>query len=148
MSAVRAQSAVGSFDVLGGFLRLAVVVLALATSYIHSMLGGLMFTANALGYAVFAGLMVAPFAVASRHRWLVRAGLLGFAAATIFGWVLFGGRFTLAYVDKAIEIGLIAALLIEIGRYDGGPINVLRRLVELASRSGARRFPSEESNGD
>lgn len=130
MSAVQ-QPIANERDTLGIVLRVAIVVLTLATAYIHSTLGGMMFTANALGYVVLAALMVVPIAIVSRYRWLFRAGLLGFTLISIFAWVLMGGRFTLAYVTKAIEIGLIVALVIEMWRYDGGPINVLRRGVQL-----------------
>jgi hypothetical protein len=133
MSAIKRQSAFRAGDVTGLGLRLAIVVLALATAYIHNLFGGLMFTANAVGYVVLAAAMAAPIAIVARYRWLVRAGLAAFTLATIFGWVLFGGRFTLAYVDKALEVALIAGLLIEMWRYDGGPIIVLRRIIELAA---------------
>ena len=131
MSAIQSQPIARSRDTIGMVLRVAIVVLTIATAYIHSTLGGLMFMANALGYIVFAALMIVPIAFVSRYRWLIRAGLLGFTLITILGWVVMGGRFDLAYVTKAIEVGLVVALLIEMWRYDGGPINVLRRLVQL-----------------
>jgi hypothetical protein len=131
MSAFQTKPVPSERDTMGIILRVAIVVLALATGYIHLTLGGLMFLANALGYFVAAAAMVVPIAIFDRYRWLIRAGLLGFTLITIFGWVMFGGRFMLAYVDKAIEVGLIAALVVEMFRYDGGPVNVLRRLVQL-----------------
>jgi hypothetical protein len=112
-------------------LRVGIVVLTLATAYIHTTLGGLMFMANAAGYAVLAVAMIAPLPILARYRWLVRAALLGFTVFTILGWVMFGARYWMAYVDKGIEVGLIALLAIEMLRYDGGPANVLRRLVGL-----------------
>lgn len=111
-------------------LRLGIVALTLATAYIHFTLGSAMFLANALGFVVLAGAMAAPVAIAERHRWLIRAALAAFTVATIVGWLVFGARFWLAYVDKAIEIALIALLLVEMFRYDGGPANVLQRLVD------------------
>ena len=69
-------------------LRAAIVVLALATGYIHSTLGGLLFTLNALGYVVAAVAMVIPLALAVRFRWVVRLGLIGYAATTIVGWAI------------------------------------------------------------
>ena len=112
-------------------LRAGIVILTLATAYIHTTLGSLMFMANAAGYLVLAVAMILPLAFFERNRWLVRAALLGFTVATILGWVMFGARFWLAYVDKAIEIGLISLLVIEMFRYDGGPAAVLRRAVDL-----------------
>ena len=131
MTTVQSQPMASPRDTLGMALRVAVVVLALATAYIHYTLGGMMFMANALGYVVLAALMVVPIAIVSRYRWVVRALLLGFTIITILGWVVMGARIDLAYLTKAIELGLVAALVIEMWRYDGGPFNVLRRLIQL-----------------
>jgi len=108
-------------------VRLTVILLTLATAYIHSMLGGLMFTANAAGYFGFAVLMALPLRMASRWRWVIRAALIAFTAATVVGWVLFGARFWLGYLDKGIEVALILLLGVEMVHYDGGPIPVARR---------------------
>jgi hypothetical protein len=40
---------------------------------------------------------------------------------------MFGARFDLAYFSKAIEVVLIALLVVEMFMYDGGPINVIRK---------------------
>ena len=111
-------------------LRTAVVGLTLATAAIHFSLGGLLFLANAAGYTVLALAMVAPGPTA-RWRWLVRLALIAFTAATIGGWVAFGPRFGLAYLDKAIEVGLIGVLLVEQWQSDGGPVVIYRRLRRL-----------------
>lgn len=108
-----------------------VVVLTVATSYIHSTLGGLLFTLNALGYAALAIAMIVPIRLVNRFRWLVRLGLLGFTVATIGGWVLFGARYDVAYLDKGIEAVLVALLLVSIYRFDGGPAGVLSHLRAL-----------------
>ncbi len=60
-------------------IRAAIVVLALSTAYIHSTLGGLLFTLNAVGYVTAAVAMVIPLALAVRFRWVVRLGLIGYA---------------------------------------------------------------------
>ena len=125
---------------VGVILRVVIVVLTLATAYIHTTLGSLMFLANAAGYLVLAVAMVAPFAILERNRWLIRAALLAFTVATIFGWIMFGARYWLGYLDKGIEIALIVLLLIEMMRYDGGPANVLRRLVDLGVTTVRRPF--------
>jgi hypothetical protein len=117
-------------------LRTAVVGLTLATAAIHFSLGGLLFLANAAGYTVLALAIVAPGPTA-RWRWLVRLALIGFTAATIGGWVAFGPRFGLAYVDKAIEVGLIGVLLIEQWQSDGGPAVIVRRLRRLVGNVAA-----------
>jgi hypothetical protein len=117
-------------------LRTAVIGLSLATAAIHFSLGGLLFLANAAGYTVLALAMVAP-GPAARWRWLLRLALIGFTAATIGGWIAFGPRFGLAYLDKAIEIGLIGILLIEQWQADGGPVVIYRRLRRLAHSAAA-----------
>jgi hypothetical protein len=117
-----------------------VVALTLATAAIHFSLGGLLFLANAIGYATLAAAMVLPGPLAGL-RWLVRLGLVGFTAVTIGGWLLFGARFPLAYIDKSIEVGLIAATTIELWRVDGGPLGVVRQARRLASGFTARKNP-------
>ena len=54
-----------SSDIL---IRAAIVALTLATAYIHSTLGGLLFTLNAVGYVVAALAMVIPLGLAIRFR--------------------------------------------------------------------------------
>ena len=107
-------------------LRIAIVALTLATAQIHATLGGVMFTLNAIGYATLGAAMVMPGPI-GRIRWLTRYALIGFTATTIVGWLAFGARFDLAYIDKAIEVALIGLLLIESWVIDGGPLAVARR---------------------
>jgi hypothetical protein len=107
-------------------LRIAIVALTLATAQIHATLGGLIFTLNALGYATLAAAMVLPGPI-GRIRWLTRYALVGFTAVTVAGWIAFGARFDLAYIDKAIEVVLIGLLLVESWVVDGGPLAVVRR---------------------
>ena len=111
-------------------LRGGVVMLTLLTAAIHASLGGLLFTLNAAVYLALAVAMILP-AVAP-FRWLARLALFGFASATIAGWVLFGARFQLAYIDKAIELALLCFLAIEVWLFDGGPAGDVRRLRRLA----------------
>jgi hypothetical protein len=114
------------FSATDAAIRLAIVALALGTAYIHSTLGGLLFTLNATGYVVFAIAMVAPIALASRFRWLVRFGLVGYAATTILGWAITGPYYSTAYVAKTIEIALIVLVAIDFVRFDGDPIAKIR----------------------
>jgi hypothetical protein len=103
------------------------VVLALATGWIHSTLGGLLFSLNAVGYVLAAAAMVAPIGLAVRFRWFVRLGLIAYAATAIVGWYLTGPRYDVAYLAKGIEIVLIALLVIEVRAYDGNPLRRLRQ---------------------
>jgi hypothetical protein len=110
-----------------------VVSLTLATAAIHASMGGLLFLANALVYVTLAVAMTVPGPI-GQIRWLVRVALIGFAAATIGGWLLFGARFPLAYLDKAIELSLITSVAFELWRIDGGPIGAVRRARRLVVR--------------
>jgi len=112
-------------------VRAVIVGLALATGYIHFTLGGLLFTLNAAGYAVAAVAMIVPLALAVRFRWIVRVGLMGYAATAIVAWAIMGPYFTTAYIAKAIEVALIVAVSVDFARHDGNPVNVIRR--ELAA---------------
>ena len=112
-------------------IRTAIVGLAIATGYIHLTLGGLLFTLNALGYFTAAIAMVVPLALAVRFRWFIRLGLMGYATTTIIAWAIQGPYFELAYIAKAIEVALIAMLVIDFARMDGNPLAVVKR--ELAA---------------
>ena len=116
-------------------VRAAIVALALATGYIHYTLGGLLFTLNAAGYAVAAVAMIIPLALAVRFRWVIRLGLIGYAATAIVMWAIQGPYYSTAYVAKGIEVALIVLLAVDFARHDGSPIAVVRR--ELAACSGA-----------
>ena len=114
-------------------VRAAIVALALATGYIHSTLGGLLFTLNAVGYAVAAIAIVVPLALAVRFRWVVRVGLMGYAATAILMWAIQGPYYQTAYIAKAIEVALIVVLAVDFARHDGNPVALVRR--ELAAFS-------------
>jgi hypothetical protein len=132
------RTALKPLDVL---IRAAIVALTLATGYIHFTLGGLLFTLNATGYAVAAVAIVVPLALAVRFRWIVRVGLIGYAATAIVAWAIMGPYFTTAYIAKAIEVALISLLAVDFARHDGNPINVVKReaaaLGAIVSRRGA-----------
>jgi hypothetical protein len=121
-------------------IRVGIVGLALATGYIHSTLGGLLFTLNAIGYLVAAVAIVIPLALAIRFRWVVRLGLMGYAAATIIGWAVQGPFYSTAFIAKGIEVALIALVAVDFARMDGNPVNVVKsELSLLAARVGRRQ---------
>jgi hypothetical protein len=121
--------------------RGAILILTLATAAIHASLGGTLFLLNAVGYTTLAIVLLLPGPVRRVH-WLARLALLGFAATTILAWVFLGARFPLAYLDKAIELALVALLVVEIARSDGGPLTLLRRarrlVADLWAMAGSR----------
>jgi hypothetical protein len=117
----------------GVVLTVAIVGLALTTGYIHLGLGGLLFTLNALGYAGLAALYVigsvAPVALVARFSWFPRMALAGYAALTIVAWAIQGPYFGLAYFAKAVEVGLIGLIVIDIFRVYGSPMAMLRSAI-------------------
>jgi hypothetical protein len=112
-------------------VRAAIVALALSTAYIHSTLGGLLFTLNAIGYVTAAVAIAIPLGLAIRFRWIVRLGLIGYALTTIVAWAIQGPYFQTAYIAKAIEVALIVMVAVDFARMDGSPITVVKR--EFAS---------------
>ena len=121
-------------------IRAAIVGLALATGYIHSTLGGLLFTLNAVGYVVAALAIIVPLALAVRLRWVVRLGLIGYALTTIVGWAIQGPYYQTAYIAKAIEVALIVLVAVDFARMDGNPIAVVKReLAAFAALATGRR---------
>ena len=115
--------------VYGAGLSAAIVALTLATAYIHSTLGGLLFTLNAIGYALLAvaiaigAAMRLPIVV--RFSWLPRLGLFAFTLTTILGWLMVGARIAIAYVAKGIEVGILTLLVVDSFRVYGGPVPLL-----------------------
>jgi hypothetical protein len=117
-------------------LRAGIVAAALATAWIHASLGGTLFLMNAVGYATLAAAMVVPGPL-GHLRPLVRLALLGFTVVTIAAWVAFGARFELAYIDKGIEVVLVALIALEIQLLDGGPIGLARRIRSLVGEGAS-----------
>lgn len=120
---------------VGLVVRTAIVGLTLATGWIHLTLGSPLFTLNAFGYFVAAVAMVAPIALAVRFRWFIRLGLVGYATTAIVAWFLMGPRYDVAYLAKAIEVGLIALLALEVRAYDGNPIGRIWRAMRPSVRA-------------
>jgi hypothetical protein len=117
-------------DVLSIGLRAAIVALTLATGWIHLGLGGLLFTLNAMGYAGLAVAFVAATSIGhpfvQRFSWLVRVGLAGYTLTTIVGWAIQGPYFSTAYIAKAIEVGILLLLAVEVTRRYGSPVQMVR----------------------
>jgi hypothetical protein len=137
------RSSLRPLDVI---IRIAIVGLILGTAYIHSTLGGLLFTLNATGYLVAAVAIAIPLGLAVRFRWFVRLGLMGYAATAIAAWAIQGPYYTTAYIAKAIEIALITLLAIDFARMDGNPIKVVKsELAVLGSKLGRRPATGQAS---
>jgi hypothetical protein len=130
------RSSLRPLDVI---IRIAIVGLTLGTAYIHSTLGSLLFSLNAVGYLVAAVAIVIPLGLAIRFRWFIRLGLMGYAATAIVAWAVQGPYYSTAYLAKGIEVALITLLAIDFARMDGNPIKVVKsELALLSSRIGRR----------
>jgi hypothetical protein len=106
-------------------LMLVVIALTLATASIHLSLGGMLFTLNAVGYAGLAAALAIVTTVrhpfVQRFAWAPRVGLVGYALATIVGYLVIGPYFTLGWIAKAIEIAIVILLLADLRRAYGSP---------------------------
>lgn len=99
-------------------LRVGIVALTLGTALIHLSLNfpdpG--FILSGLGYLTLLAALYLPVPQVSRYRDVVRWVLVGYAALTILLWILLGDRTAIGYTAKAIEVTLIALLLLEARR--------------------------------
>jgi membrane-bound ClpP family serine protease len=97
-------------------LRAGIALLTLGTALIHLQLNfpDPVFILNGLGYLTLLAALYLP--QLARYRNVVRWVLIGYAALTIFLWILIGARTPVGYIDKAIEIALITLLLVEVRR--------------------------------
>jgi len=128
----------------GAVLTAAIVGLTLATAYIHSTLGGLLFTLNALGYVGLAALIVigaaAPTTLIERFSWFPRVALLGYTLLTIVGYLVMGPYFTLGFIAKGIEVALVTLLVIDIIRVYGSPMGLVRNALASIDPIVPERF--------
>jgi hypothetical protein len=102
--------------------KLAIIILTVATALIHLGLAFfalsqgdtttlIMFLLNGIGYLVLLAAYTLPLPVARDYPRLVRWAFIAFVAVTIIGWVAFGARSWIGYIDKLIEVVLIVLLL-------------------------------------
>jgi hypothetical protein len=128
----------------GAVLTTAIVGLTLATAYIHSTLGGLLFTLNALGYLGLAALIVigaaAPTTLIERFSWFPRVALLGYTLMTIVGYLVMGPYFTLGFIAKGIEVALVTLLVVDIIRVYGSPMGLVRSALASVDPIVPERF--------
>lgn len=122
-------------------LTVAIVALTLTTAYIHFTLGGVLFTLNALGYAALAAAIAAgslPNPFISRFSWLPRVGLAGFTAVTIGAYLVIGPYFSLGWIAKGVEVGILALLAIDVVRVYGSPAGLVRAALATFAPSPQR----------
>ena len=103
-------------------LRIAIVVLTLATAVIHVYWGIIQtpvlfpLILNGVGYTTLLGGLYLPIprlkSLQPRVRWV----LLGYTALTVLLWAAVGPRVPIAYVDKVVELALILLLWLDARR--------------------------------
>ncbi|MDP9412199.1 MAG: hypothetical protein M3R38_18680 [Actinomycetota bacterium] len=99
-------------------LRVGIVLLTLGAALIHLQLAfpDPAFILNGLGYLALLAALYLPVPRLARYRNAVRWALIGYTALTIFLWILLGARTPIGYTAVAIEVALIALLLLEARR--------------------------------
>jgi hypothetical protein len=105
-----------------GPVQIGIIVLTLATAMIHFALNFMMgkldilFTLNGLGYLVLLAALFLPLPLVRRYRSLVRIVFIVYTLVTIAMWAAFGMRDVLGYTTKAIEMALVALLVVDRSR--------------------------------
>jgi hypothetical protein len=93
-----------------------IVLLTLATGYVHYIVGGIMLTLNALGYLGLALLVAGAALFYRRLLPMVLVVTAAYAVVTILGWLVMGPYYDVAYLAKAIEVALIATIAVTLWR--------------------------------
>jgi hypothetical protein len=122
-------------------LTLTLVELTLTTAYIHLSLGGVLFTLNAVGYALLAAGLVAgtiPHPLVRRISWLPRVGLAAFTAVTIGAYLVIGPYFSLGWVAKAVEVAILTLLAADVVRVYGSLGGLVRAATNTFGDDGRR----------
>ncbi len=98
-----------------GLLQWGIILITIATALIHFSLlfPDVLFILNGLGYLTLLAALYLPLPQLAGYRRLICWALLGYTALTIILWIIMGSRIPIAYIDKAIEVVLIALLWLE-----------------------------------
>lgn len=98
-------------------LRLGIIFLTVATAILHLFLGltaGVsLFVLNGLGYLVLLAALYLPIAQLTPYQNTTRWVLIGYTTLTLLLWLAVGERNATGYIDKVVELLLIALLLAE-----------------------------------
>ncbi|HWQ83670.1 MAG TPA: hypothetical protein VN363_03835 [Anaerolineales bacterium] len=101
-----------------GPIQAGILLLALATGLIHFTLAIpdrlIMFYLNGIAYVVLAVALFLP--QFKSYRTWIRYALMALTLITIIAWVAIGMRTPLGYIDKIIEVALLALLWMDRGR--------------------------------
>jgi len=96
-------------------IRIGVAVLTLMAALVHLSLlfPDPVFILNGLGYLTLLAALYLPITRLVPYRRAVRWTLIGYTTLTILAWVAIGERTLLGYSTTAVEVALVALLLIE-----------------------------------
>lgn len=101
-----------------GPVQVGILLLAFATGLIHIVLAipenMIMFYLNGAGYILLALALFLP--QLKQYHNLIRYALMAFTLVTILAWVAIGMRTPIAYIDKMLEVALLALLWMDRGR--------------------------------
>jgi len=117
MASSRTSAAVG--------LEVGIFLLALGTAFILYLglsFGNTLFVLNGMGYLGLLAALQLPTPQLARFRGAARWALVGYAALTIALYFLEDPGMTIGYVDKAIEVALVALLLADAYRARDGAV--------------------------
>ena len=121
-------------------LTAAIVELTLDTAYIHLSLGGLLFTLNAIGYAALAAALAPP-------RFPIGSCAGSLAPTRRPGRVHRGHDrrvprhrpvLHLGWIAKAVEVGILALLAVDLVRVYGSPAGLVRAAMRPFGRMRSR----------
>ncbi len=97
--------------------RLAIIVLTLATAFIHLYLSGgtdILFILNGLGFLLLLAVMYVPLPFFDQFRSMAAWGLVGFSAITIVAYFVVNPNpfaSALGLLTKAIEFAIIILIV-------------------------------------
>ncbi len=99
----------------GSWIRAGIVSLTLVTALIHLQLlfPDPVFMLNGLGFLALLSALYLPIPALAPYRRWVRWALIGLTSLTLVLWLAFGSRIPIAYIDKLVEVALLALLLVE-----------------------------------
>ena len=108
-------------------LGVGIFLLTLATAFIHLYLaftaipyfglnfGVILFILNGLGYLGLLAALLLPIPQLARFRSAARWALVAYATLTIVLWLIMAPLYDIiGYIDKAIEVALIALLITDV----------------------------------
>ena len=98
-----------------GAVQVGIIVITIFTAIVHLTRNfpDPMFILNGLGYFTLLAGLLAPLPFLTKSRSMTRWAFIAFTAVTILAWLAIGERILIGYIDKSLEVILIALLFID-----------------------------------